>query len=392
LNRGGISLNTFDLVMARVATVSKTNFYNRIAENIGKPRTYNVDVIPDGVQNLLKNSIENEHYNASIRLKCYDLSKNVISTTYIDVFLNVCSLYYNNLTFTADVFRIDHMKRNKILDMNPKFIDDKCEIICDAIDRAMFFFNTRCGIRDIKEINYSLMIVLVSTVFIDDTWFNDKQVHKKLEAWYWSAIFSGEYDKDQNVRMITNLQAMVRQFTKKSNADWLNKMMKNVLETKYFSDEGVLLLEYADEDRYPKTVLRNFFCQYLLAQTYRDMFDNSKLVSVFAEEENELEAHHIIPLGSATKVGDSTKDLRNKNSSIYNSPLNFVLITKNSNRDISDKSLHDYAQSLTVEAKAKLYISNYDGKVDDLTTKSYLKNRYSMLNGVIRSHIAGLLV
>ena len=290
------------------------------------------------------------------------------------------------------MFRIDHMKRNKILDMNPKFIDDKCEIICDAIDRAMFFFNTRCGIRDIKEINYSLMIVLVSTVFIDDTWFNDKQVHKKLEAWYWSAIFSGEYDKDQNVRMITNLQAMVRQFTKKSNADWLNKMMNNVLETKYFSDEGVLLLEYADEDRYPKTVLRNFFCQYLLAQTYRDMFDNSKLVSVFAEEENELEAHHIIPLGSATKVGDSTKDLRNKNSSIYNSPLNFVLITKNSNRDISDKSLHDYAQSLTVEAKAKLYISNYDGKVDDLTTKSYLKNRYSMLNGVIRSHIAGLLV
>lgn len=34
LNRGGISLNTFDLVMARVAKVSTDNFYRRLVRYI----------------------------------------------------------------------------------------------------------------------------------------------------------------------------------------------------------------------------------------------------------------------------------------------------------------------------------------------------------------------
>lgn len=391
LNRGGISLNTFDLVMARVATVSKTNFYIRIANNISKDKKYDTSVIPDKIQKLLNDKIKNEHYNASLNLKCYEQNKNIISTTYIDAFLNVFSLFYNNQTFDADIYKIDHMKRNKILEIDPHYINNNCEKVCESIDRAIFFFNSRCGIRSIKEINYSLMITLVATIFLKEKWYKNKQVHEKLEAWYWGAVFSGEYDKDQNVRMITNLQALVRDFSNNGNSDWLNKMKNNVLETKYFSDENVLLMEYSNEERYPKTVLRNFFCQYLLSQTYQDMFDNNKLVSVFSEDANELEAHHIIPLGSAKKVGDSTKNLRNKNKSIYNSPLNFVLITKDSNRDISDKSLNEYAQSITDEAKAKLHISNYDGFIDEFKTKDYLRNRYSMLKGDIKSHIAGLL-
>lgn len=78
--------------------------------------------------------------------------------------------------------------------------------VCDAIDRVMFFFQSRCGIRNIQEINYSLMIVLVAVIFLKDEWFNDKTVHDILEAWYWSSLFSGEYDKDQNIKMIAHLQ------------------------------------------------------------------------------------------------------------------------------------------------------------------------------------------
>ena len=67
-------------------------------------------------------------------------------------------------------------------------------------------------------------------------------------------------------------------------------------------------MDKVSEDRYPKRVMTSFVCQYMLAQTYPDMFDASKTVSVFYENAASLEAHHIIPLGTAKKVGEVTAD------------------------------------------------------------------------------------
>lgn len=51
LNRGGISLNTFDLVMARVAKVSTDNFYRRLVryiqeEKVMTNRSYRIRLFP----------------------------------------------------------------------------------------------------------------------------------------------------------------------------------------------------------------------------------------------------------------------------------------------------------------------------------------------------------
>lgn len=62
------------------------------------------------------------------------------------------------------------------------------------------------------------------------------------------------------------------------------------------------------------------------------MFDSEEVMSVFSEktksDNTSLEAHHIIPLGSVKKIGQVSGALRRDVRSIYNSPLNFIYITK----------------------------------------------------------------
>ena len=394
LNRGGISLNTFDLIMARVAKVSKENFYQRMITYMNAAKHYSKLVVPSEIESIIGIAIENGTYNATVKTGCYNEEKNEISSKYIDAFLDVLSLYCHNKEYIADDYKVDNIKRKQILELTPEQIDENTEKVCIAIDRALFFFQTRCGIRYIQELNYSLMLVLVATVFVKDEFFYNKDVHKSLEAWYWASLFSGEYDKDQGVTMISHLSSMVKTIKKERNADWIKSLKDNVFNSQNFSDKEFLLMEKVDEDRYPKQVLKSFICQFLLAKTYVDMFDTGKRLSVFSDSAKDLEAHHIIPLGTVTKINESTATLRKNPKNICNSPLNFVLITKQANIEISDDSLDVYAAKICDEAKTALHINGYSNSSDadtDQKVKSILEIRFSSLNGDVRNHISQLL-
>ena len=105
-----------------------------------------------------------------------------------------------------------------------------------------------------------------------------------------------------------------------------------------------------------------------------------------------LEAHHIIPLGTIKKVGQTTAELRKNKNNICNSPLNFVLITKDSNIEISDKNIEDYVKLITDEAKSALYITEFtNGIYNDTDVKNILRNRFIALRGDIKAHISSLI-
>ncbi len=408
LNIGGVCLNIFDLIMAKVAKVDNTPYYERLISCIESTKTYNKNIIPDYIQNVMKKKdtfvengvtkqvekdlIDEKLYIASINTKCYDKEKNEISSKFIDAFLNVLSLYTYNSDYKPEVYKVDMIKRNKILDLSPESIHNNTEKICCAIDRALMFFQTRCGIRNISELNYSLMLSLVATVFTNDEWFDDIKVHKKLEAWYWTSLFSGSYDRDQNSVFIQDLISVTDMLTNSADTSWIEKNIDYILDAQNFSDQPMLLMEKASEERVPKRVLRSFVCQYLLAKTYADMFDSNTTISVFSEYASTLEAHHIIPLGSVKNVDESTSALRNDDKNICNSPLNFVLITKKSNDAISDDSLDIYITKITDEAKAALSIQNYTiAQIDADATKQILIGRYTALKGDIKSKVKNLL-
>lgn len=407
LNRGGVSLNTFDLIMAKVAKESKQNFFKRLVNNIKISKKYNLDVVPEKMVNIITTFINSHNgYNASYQVGAYDSNKNEISTKYTDAFLNVAALCSYNKDFDFNAAKNDHMKRDCILNLDSAYINNQCENICNALDRAFFFFQTRCGIRTINEINYTLMLTLVATIFMNDDWFNDKKVHNLLESWYWCSIFSGEFDSDQNPQTIKNLKLITNYLLRKNtNLSWLDDLRNSVLNTNNFSDKALLLMEKTAYDRIPKIPLRHFICQYFLSKTYTDMFDENLTVNVFSEVSDKLEAHHIIPLGSQKKVGEITDELRGDDKNICNSPLNFVYITKQSNITISSDDLPDYARKITNQAKSDLKIPSEfsEAKLDEYIkankteneklgfVKEFLSNRFDAIQGDIKSHTKALI-
>lgn len=391
LNMGGVSLNTFDLIMARVAKVNKNNFLMRLKKDMEAARSYPTNTLPAEIKIVVGDALSVD--NATQLTECIN-AKGEINSRYIDAFLDVLCHYCNNASFDPDNYKVDYIKKDQILRLDPEKIDENTEKVVDALDRALFFFKTRCGIRTINEINYNLMLVLVGCIFIKNENYYNNDVHNLMEAWYWSAVFSGEYDKDQNAHMIGNLQNMVRRIQEiNKDIKWLDSMKDNVLKMPNFSDKDLLLMDKKAEDRYPKPVLRNFLCQYLLSKTYVDMFDDKKRVSVFCDESNALEAHHIIPLGSAKKIGEITANLRKQNNHICNSPLNFVYITKEANKEISDDPIDVYEQRIQPAAKSALYISSYTAAAINSEQKVHeiLENRYNMLYGEITGEISSLL-
>ena len=390
LNRGGVSLDIFDLIMARVAKSYHGDFYNRIVERMKESKFYDANLTPDTIKNQVAKAIQNK-YNATIKMSC--LSDNdEITPAYIDAFLNVLSFVNNG----DNEFKVELTRRDKKLSLSAEFIDDNTDKVCLAIDRAMFFFQSRCGLRSINEINYKLFISIVSYIFYFDDNFNNKAVHDLLEAWYWSTILSGYFDSDQNPRMVEHIGKLKSTIEgmHSGNADvnWIKVLRDDILNAKNFADLDFWLFKDAkNTERVPKAFLRNVVCQYYLSKTYADMFSGDTTLSVFHAEAGSLEKHHIIPLGSAKDIKDSTNALRTDEYNILNSPLNFVYITKADNLAISDKSLKDYQDSLDPKSYSALHFSSLTDTSSDEKIKAILESRFTSLQGEIQARVGQLL-
>ena len=235
------------------------------------------------------------------------------------------------------------------------------------------------------------MIRFIAYIFTNDKWYVDEEIHDKIEAWYWAAIFSGEYDKDQNDRYESNLRSMLESLNSK-DYEWIVSLKNNILETPYFSDSDFLIMENSKEGRLPKKHLNAYFCQFYLSRPYPDLIVTNRIINVFSEEK--LEKHHIVPLGSVSNIGQSSAELRNDKSNILNSPLNYIYVTDITNREVSSKSLSEYQEMIVEEARASLNIVNYP-IVKDLSDhdkiKSWLLERHKNVKGEIQKRVTKLL-
>lgn len=392
LNRGGVSLSVFDLIMARVAKVYKDDFYQRIVECIqSRPvMGYPVDVIPDTIVNYLKDTINANHYVAAIQTKCLS-DKGEINSEYIEAFLNVLCLKDNE----GKEFTVDHLKRDKKLKMEAEFIDEYCDQVCAAIDRALYFFQVRCGIRTLKDIHYKLMFVIVAYIFLKEETFKRKEVHNWLEAWYWITIFSGSFDSDQNWNAIEHLKKLINIIENTEKRDdailWLNNIKKDVLMKKNFSDKDLWLYRNIEvTDRVPKDFLNDIVCQFYLAGTYPDLFDINERMTVFTQPSVTLEKHHIMPLGSVKDIGESTKKIRSNKKHYLNSPVNFMYLLPETNNKISDLDLRSYQIKVDSSSIQALHFTSNDLENEDDRLK-WLENRFVYLQGALKNRIEAIL-
>ena len=387
LNIGGVTLSTFELILAKAAKKTlpnNKNLFEQIVTYIQTEHVYAKEVIPERMEKYCKT----DPYSASEMLSCYDEKKNQLNTKYSDAFLNVLSLVCNNANYATGKMELAQIKREKIMDLKAYEITDNYEKVCKGIDRACHFLQVRCGIRKIQEVNYNLMLVLLGYIYSNDVFYQDKNIAKMLEAWYWASIFSGRYDKDQTAHIIEDIKNILNAI-RTDDTNWLEEMKKRVFDMQGFSDEKTLLLQTSVT---PKNVIRKSICQFYLSQTYRDL-RTPEIIHVFSENADTLEEHHIVPIGTLQDTYRNMEKTNRKNKgSLFNSPVNFALITKKSNLDISNNPVDYYIRHCNKDAVLELNLDDITmNVVDEKLLEKALHKRLEKIESLVHKRIADYL-
>ena len=394
LNIGGVALSVFDLLMAKVGTVEKENFYDLIVKYIQNENAekYPPKLYKDEDKDWLS---KKNYFNASTQIaKVIDKKTGDITKEYINVFLNVLSMYITQKNRDKSVeFDENCIKQDRILELNAQKICDSAETVCRAIDRALFFFQTRCGIRKISDINYLAQLVVVAYFFTDDNLYKTKDVFDIFEYWYWITVFAYLYPSNQNIKIFQEIPKFELYFENRKNnpeiLDYLRKCQAKVLNREDYSD--VLTLTYSKDAReYPPPVICNYICQFYLSRGYTDLCTDERL-NFFTS--SELEIHHLMPLGSSPEYKEkkltcnaSTLELRQKKNNKYNSPLNMLYITSDSNNMISSMDYETYSQNEKI--KDVLALLNCETVIsDNYTIDDFLMHRYTGIKALINDRL-----
>lgn len=404
LNLGGVTLSTFELVLAKAAKSldgDRKNLTDRIIEYIQKEKQYPDAVVPENLQYELQEFCKKNEYSASDRMKCYKSKNSELHKKYTDAFLNILCLYCNYPAYSSErVITVEYIKRTKILELKPEQINQNYEKVCKGLDRALFFLQVRCGLRTIDELQYNLVLVLLGYIFLEDKHFANKALHKKLEAWYWSGILSGYFDKDQNSRIIGEINQILSHMSRvneKNGFEWIQTMADKIFDREDFSDQETVLME--KKNKIPKEVIKRTICQYYLAKTYYDLLNNSKSqekekINIFMDEVESLEYHHLIPLGD---ISNTVKSSRTDKTALLNSPINFIFITPDTNKQISAKSIESYLKECCETSVFKLGLVGiivFEGQekiIGEERARKYLNMRYTEVKNEIKGHVENLL-
>lgn len=383
-----------------------------------------VEKCSTGQKNSYKNHIadSDKPYSAVGRIGCWDKSQKELSATYIKALMNLLGIidYFSegDPGFSLrDAEKIQNLnvkvtKREYLLQIPSEKIYGYVEVACQGLDRAALFLQMRCGIRKLGEIHYNLMWVILGTVFLDEAWFEDSEVLDYMEVWYWSAILSGEFKIEQNRAFIRNLQNVLSEIQniKESDKKFTKALCNNVLTDKKFADRDIVLMK--NPSVYPEEVIGNTICQFYLSETYSDILKplpekNDYQPQTLSALNNsvKLQKHHIMPIGSlSVKYKDAnktTESRRKDNSSPYNSPLNFLLISEKANGLIQNSTLKEYFEFCDQTALNNVDIKDHTFtdmskqeigyRIGDEALQIFLEKRYDDFKSRITSKCRNLL-
>jgi hypothetical protein len=349
INEGGTQLNTFDLIVAKAAragTSEEGSLSQKLIMEIEKPFS-----IPES---LLSRSIGidiREWKPNNIQL----VVDNKIVNPVKDKFLNLLSIFSHVIYGEVDSIKVDHIKRNKILNLNYEQINNNTPTTLKALLRAFAFLQFRLGITEFNKLSFELMIIPIAYVLKSDEVWNSSSKLAKIEYWYWASVFGGSYRDNQSQQCIKDLKNLYSWVNNGKNK--FNYLSDKVLEEPGYSDLNVLLMR--DENYDLKSTVHNVILQYVLSKQPKDFLPtdvgeirlnsweiavNKKILINGEQKELKIEDHHIIPLADSTDIDQSTKELRTKEKKkhVLNSPLNRTYISSIANQRIRDRAPDRY--------------------------------------------------
>ncbi|HAS92081.1 MAG TPA: hypothetical protein DCS12_07580 [Clostridiales bacterium] len=390
INKGGTPLDTYDLVVAKAAKDIKVEALSkRLLDHLNKHLKINNALFYNNKFSLPRN----EWFPSYVGL----INESELSKTVKDQFLNMLSIFSN--TTNVDNIKSDLIKSVKILELNTEQINKNAEKTINSLIRASAFLQIRCGIFEIKELQYELMLLPIAYCLTDEKiWANRKAINK-IEYWYWSCLMGGAYRERQNEQCIKDIKALYK-WVKGKGVNPFENYEKVVLNDPGYSDKNVLLMK--DEMHEVPKAIRKALMQYILSNEPQDFIYEKIDLSAWkvgAQESCDfngrieilkLNDHHIFPLRNATKIGQSSKDIRKNSKHILNSPLNRTYISSKSNSDISDLKPEDYFQYVSKVAQFGHCIPDQDIEIYKNNTikeselyESILKDRFDKIYSVL---------
>ncbi|MGW9263167.1 GmrSD restriction endonuclease domain-containing protein [Gordonia terrae] len=383
INRGGTPLSAFDLVTARYA------------------RGQSGHSLPEQVQDLIAtfdpripaalalNSVYKE-WSAEDNVGLLD---GALTNTFKTQFLQSMAMHSSEFKDgPRHTFTVDESKQQRVLSFSASDVDSVWEDSCRALLQAWRFLQVRCGVKDEGSLRNKLLVLPLAMVLprIADT---NTVALNRMEYWYWCSVLTDTYTNRQNENAIADTNLLL---------EWISDpSMPNPFAARaarVFNDDGYsskqTLLRLSDEARVG-TDVGLYLLQFVTARGGRDLLSNERLnVQLDA-----LQDHHLIPLATATSIGQSSTEIRKgktKLAEILNSPLNRAYVLKSTNQTIGPKSLQNYIRVIEPATKASLYLTideNYiqEGTDFEAYATGALSDRFDLIKSAAVNHISSLV-
>lgn len=380
INRGGSPLTPFDLVTARYARgQSATSLPEMIQGSIEKYE----ETVPVALAGTT-----DRQWSASGRVALVD---GTLTTAFKSQFLQVLVML-RRLAGNPDVeFSVDDIKAQKVLNLTATEIDAGWEAATNAVLAAWRFLQIRCGVKDEGSLRNKLLVLPLAIVLRDGD--VPASTYDKAEYWYWTSVLSDTYTARQNENSVTDTNLLLAWLKDNTNSPFSTRE-ERVLNDEGYSDKDTLLRK--NEEERVGTDVGLYLVQLTLALGGQDIEFKRKLNA----DTDDLQDHHLIPLGTATTVGQSTRSIRQGKTGIanlLNSPLNRVYQSSATNQSIGARSISQYMNGLPASVKSSLFLSVDDGEFlqaqDDAFEKfvrGIMQARYESLRTAIVNRLTTL--
>jgi hypothetical protein len=382
LNNSGTKLRVFDLLVARAA---RSDFL--------KDQTL-ADFIIEKIQaeqdvTSLNGTVKNWK---AIELGLLD--GKVLENKFQDLYLNLLSLISNAKDHNLPADDVKFIKKEAILGISPDQINANTEQTLYGISRALAFLQLRCGVTKLSDIPYLLMLLPLAYVLEDDDKWGKENIFKKLEFWYWDSLFTGRYRERQNEKCVKDVERIYL-WLNKDQSPYGDDYEPDLLNDPNYNDLNTLLMKNPDfttNENVAKALL-----QYTLSRNPRDLCNKGKVLKTRDVSIGNLvlQKHHLIPLGSATTIKQSSIEIRNNKAHTLNSPLNFSLISDKANNGIGTLPIGTYVKSLTNWSITSHFIPNdltpLNGEQDSNYYERILTLRYNKIKDSILTSLNNLI-
>ena len=385
MNKGGTPLDTFDIIVAKYASIGDDfTLYSKLADSLR---------LELNIDSQISQTSSPISY-CSLSIGCF--KNDSIIKPIKEQFLNLLSLNCKISDEGFENISLSDIKRTAHLKLTREKIDSQLDSSLKGLNRAIAFLQFRCGIDSFSRFSYRLMILPMAIILSnDDSWLNTT-VLGKLEYWYWSSLFSGRFREKQNLRIIEDLKELIGWINNGSTPNLLGRH-ENVFKDENYSSYETLIFE--SQDKLVPSAVQNGLLSYILSNIPNDFIGTDKKLKSWEvyNSNSSLQDHHIIPLGSVTKLGESSKKIRSSKNHILNSPLNRALISNSANNEIRAMNINRYMPVLNNSVEYSQLIPRELPTEEDLNSENgesynrFLRSRFLMIETALKRELMTFL-